>query len=302
MSEAELVIDQALDNIPGTVPRLSQVSIERLDNAVTEITSQAESFECKTDADYLAGDKAVQRIRSLDKLFENTYKPLKDWWAARQGEARADEQARRGPLETAKKLYGERMLAWKSERDKRATERKRLEDEQARQRAEELRLSEAAKKEEEGNRTGNQALKDEAVAMLDRPLDIVPTFLPPSTPKLGGGRGGTKVVKQQVVVGVGSYDKLSKDGHRLTDAEWDTAREISGRDIEDLIICIGASLIVYDREAPEPVKAYLKQFASRMADPLALSANTKWLTTQAIDRGEAFSLGGVKRVIKERLG
>lgn len=301
MAEAELVVDSQL--VEGseviTPPRVNNVSLTRLDDAVDRIVASAEAFECASAEDYEESAKQIQNIRKLTTMYEQIFAPMKAWWTARLSEARGDETSRTNRLADAKKLRERKMLSWKSAEDKRTAELQRQQREIETKRAEERRLAEA---EVVAQTRGQEA----AMRALERPLNIAPTQVASVVPKLAGT--GVKTVKRKVLVAKMAYARLSKlaaDQNRLmTDDEWEQAQDIAGSDFEELVICVAASLLLQREPLDVAVKDFLKPLATKCQNPQRAlkGVDTKWVKGEAAYAGETFSLGGVQVVIREGLG
>lgn len=278
-------------------PRLNDVSLARLDDAVDRIEAAAQAFVCDSKEAYEESATHVRNIRKLTQLYEETFAPIKRWWNERLGEARADEARRTTRLEAAKKLRESKMLTWKNAELKREQERQREQEKLERQRAEERRLAEA---EQIAKRQGQAA----AVAALDKPLDIAPVRVTSAVPKLSGT--GVSTAKRKVVVAKRAYARLSKlaaDQNRImTEAEWKEAQEINGADLEDLIICIGAKLLLERGPYGDTVQAFLQNFSTRSASvDIIKQIDAQWIRTKFAKDGDSFGLGGVEVVLKEGL-
>jgi hypothetical protein len=307
MVDARLVAgDKAI-----TPPQMNSTSLTRLDEAVDRIELASNEFVCASAEDYEIGAKTVGNIRKLTTMYENVFAPMKRWWTERLNEARGEETQRTGRLDTAKKTFERKMLTWKSAEDKRKAELQRQQNELEKKRAEERRLQQAEELAARGKETGNAKLEQAALDILDRPLDIAPTRVATTVPTLSGT--GVHTVKRKTVVARRAYARLAKlaaDQNRLmTDAEWKEAAELKGEDLEDLIICVGATLLLErtDLLPSEPnatlIRAFLSKFASRCAHSNVFKGvDAAWVKREFANRGDTFALGGIEVVLKEGLG
>lgn len=301
-TEVEVIAGEELVQQAGMIPQVNPMTITRLEAAVMEVDLIAREYQCQTQDDYALGDQVIARTRKLESFFTSVHKPLKDWWTAGLAKAREQEQARLGPLAAAKKSIGARMLAWKAAEDKRIADERKAQTEAERKAAEDRRLAQAEAIAARGRETHNPALEQAALDMLDKPLDIVPAQTRQAKP----AGTVTKTVKRLTLVGQWAWRLAAgADGAhvaKMTDADWEAAKQIKGKDLEDLIICVGATLLAQREDVSEELRQGLKPYSSRCAEAAALTANTTWITAEARQRGEAFKLGGVQAVYREGLG
>lgn len=295
----ELVADVVIvQGAAITPPRLNDTSLTLLDNAVAHIAAQAGAFICVTRADYAVAAREVANIRKLRKMFETHWKPIVDYFTELLAKPRRERDQRLDSLEGSLREYERKMLAFK--RDEDAATRQRQIEEQAvqKRRAEEQRLAEA---EAIAKTRGQEA----AMKALERPLHIAPTTVATNVPKLAGT--GVHTVERKTVVGRYAYGVVSKiadsENRLLTDQEWLDARTINGQDLEDLIICVGASLLAQRPGVPDAVLEYLRPLCSKSAEPAVFkTVDAAFIKREFMNKGESFSLGGTMVVLKEGLG
>jgi hypothetical protein len=261
---------------------------------------RAEQMVVATAQDYEAALTDVKALRKLTDVFVNCFAPVKKFWSDRLDEARKDEQKYTGKVAQAKKLIEEKALAWKRDDDRRQREERARQEAEERRRAEEMRLAQAAALEARGNELQNEGLKAAAVRMLDEPLDIAPTQLAKSTPKVSG----VKTVERRQACGAFAWSLLGsklRANEPLTDADWDAAKVIKGQDLENLIICMAATFLC-EREIPAEVRAFLKPLASRCVTPGMVEVKSQAILQAEKQYGAAFHLGGITIQKREGLG
>jgi hypothetical protein len=265
---------------PGTVAQLNVQSLERLDAAVATYTKRSQEFECLTAQDYIEGGKAVVAIRSLDTLYGDFFTPIKRWWDARKQEVLDDEKKRRGPLATAKELFGTKLLAWKQAEEARQEKIRVAREAAELALAEEHRLQQAAELEARAKETGSAELMQRSLDIMDMPLDIAPTIVGRSVPKVDGFK---TVARAQVVV----------------------------TDLRLALQTIGATLLASDPACPEPLRALLRPLACKsvdglLDDPARVEKLSAPLATFFKDvakvRGSAFVMPGVSAGKKQGIG
>jgi hypothetical protein len=268
------MIDDAL------IPRVNEESLTRFQRMLGDIRTQATEYACVGLEDYQAGDRAVGRIRELSQMFVELFKKSKAAASKAHKDICAEEKSYLDPLEQAKRDIGARMLAWKATEDKRKADERRLLEAAELKRAEDARLAQAVALSEHAQRVGNEALKHEAVALLDQPLDIAPVQQSRTVPS----GGFTKVVGRQIV-------------------------EVTNLRI--LLAAIGATLISDDPDCDPDLRRLLHPYYVRLtgdvcADPKRVEklsdAVATWLRVEYQARGESFKVPGVKAYRKEGLG
>lgn len=264
-----------------TIPSPDLARMSTLDLAVREIETQATAYVCATALDFEAGGAAIARIRSLDGMFEDIYKPIKQAHDANKLVTLNQEKLKRVPLANAKLAISNRMLAWKAADDRRRND-ERLQIEAAeRKRAEDARLATALQMEARQKETGNAALQHDIEQLLDQPLDIAPSYAPPAA-KAGSG---VKVVGRM---------------------------QVSITDTKAFLVSLGATLMAENLGPGDQIaKPTLTRYASRtlvgILDNPALhekiaDAFLPALRTLKTARGDAFNVPGVTAERKDGLG
>lgn len=264
----------------SAIPQADSASLTQLEASVVSIRKQAEEFKCVTAQDYLSGDVAIGRIRKLDATFEAIYKPIKQAHDAAKKVVLDQERLKRTPLEEAKKIIGDKMVKWNEDQSRIAEARRKELEEREVKRAEEERLAMAEQLTEHAEATGNAALKEEAVAMLDQPLDLAPVNMPMFAPKTTH----TKMVGR---------------------------KDVTVTDMRAFLIELGLTLFIYDARCTPGLRAALIQFSNRQLEGLIENADTVEKVAAAFkaplkaiqqQRGTSMSIAGVSGGTKKGIG
>ncbi|MFA6290154.1 MAG: hypothetical protein WC637_00155 [Victivallales bacterium] len=152
-------------------------------NEITEraltVPEQAKAIMIRTNDDYVRAGEILLVIKDLRKEIDSFFDPICKKAFEAHKEAVAQKKRADAPLVEAEGIIKPRISAWNAEQEK------------IRQ-AEEMRLREIARKEEEERRL-QEAIqaeafgqKEEAAAILDEKPQVAPVIVPKSVPKVQG--------------------------------------------------------------------------------------------------------------------
>lgn len=143
------------------------------------IVAKAHEMVVDSADSYEEAGACVTRIPPVLKMIEALFGPGRDdiFQAHKRACARISEL--KSPLEIAKRIYGDKMLAHRQVEEARAAKEQARLQAEAREREEEQRLAEAEELEKRGK-------IEEAQAAIDRPITPYVPTVEPKTPKVPG--------------------------------------------------------------------------------------------------------------------
>ncbi len=170
-------------------------ALELVDNQkAVEVTEQALTWPDRAralvvndDASYSAAAETLKGIKALRQEVDAAFDPIVK--AAFTAHRTAVEQKRKAetPLTEAETIIKRTLTVYQQEQQRLADERRREEEKKAREEAETLALEQAAALELEGQQYGDQAMVEEAHAMIERPVTVAPCApAPRPTPAVSG--------------------------------------------------------------------------------------------------------------------
>lgn len=158
-----------------------------------EVTAKALTWPEKAHAlrvvdaeTYDRAGELLKGIKALRDEIADTFDPhIKRAHEAHRALCREKQDAE-APLAEAERILKSGLSAYAQEQERIRREEERRLQEEARKREEQRRLEEAAALEREAKATGDQALEQEAHALLARPVMTPPVTVASSTPKVAG--------------------------------------------------------------------------------------------------------------------
>jgi hypothetical protein len=143
------------------------------------VPEQARQIQIKSQVDYARAGEIILNIKAIRKKITETFKPIKQKMDAAKQEVLDQERKADAPLKEAEALLTPQIIKWNQEQEKlRLAEEQRLR-EIARKEEEERQLQEAIQAEHAGN-------KEEAAAIMDTPVYVPPVVVKKEVPKVAG--------------------------------------------------------------------------------------------------------------------
>jgi vacuolar-type H+-ATPase subunit I/STV1 len=169
-----------------------EIEEREVETKALSIVDKAKLIKVTDAPSYLFAGDLWKVIDATIKEVKATFDPIVEAAHKAHKEATTKRASFLDPLENAKKGVKSLMSAYDAEQDRiRLAEQKRLEEEQ-RKREEEERLALAVELEQSGE-------KEQAEAVLETPVPVVPVILQKATPKLEGGPVYRTVWKFRIV-------------------------------------------------------------------------------------------------------
>lgn len=175
-------------------PTGGSVQVESLDTDKREVLESALMWPDRARALSILGSETyveagtfLKGIKALRQKIAETFDPhIRRAFEAHRALCREKQEAE-APLIDAEGILKRGLAAYDTEQERLRREEERRRQEEARRQEEERRLAEAAAMESEAAATGDQVLLDEAMALLDAPIET-PTIAPTekTTPKIVG--------------------------------------------------------------------------------------------------------------------
>jgi len=140
-----------------------------------------------SDAQYLHIADYLKAIKAFQKRVGDFFKPHKDRALAAHRALCADENKALDPALQDELACKRLLIAWDQEQERVRREAERAQQALARQQEEARRLAEAAAMEQEAVQSGDQALLEQAMELVDAPI-VAPAIAPvvKQTPKVAG--------------------------------------------------------------------------------------------------------------------
>lgn len=140
----------------------------------------------ESDDQYVQCAEHLLTIKAFQKRVTDFFKPHKERAHATWKGLCADEQHALQPAFLDERVCKQLLAAWDSAKEQaRQAEEARLRDE-ARRAEETRRLEEAAALEREAAATGDDALREEATAVLESPIEVTGVVVAKTTPRIAG--------------------------------------------------------------------------------------------------------------------
>lgn len=154
---------------------------------VPQYTPAPNAIVIKTNEEYTAVAERLKVITSFKRRVQEFFAPHKKRANDAHKALCDDERKVLTPAEADERRLKTAMVTWTTEQDRiRRAEEARLREEQRRQ-EEERRIAEAAAMETEANATGDLALKEQAEALIEAPIPVMPVQAStPAPPKVDG--------------------------------------------------------------------------------------------------------------------
>jgi hypothetical protein len=155
---------------------MDNYEVQEVTTLALSVPDQAKQIAViKTAEDYIRAGEVLLTIKDIRKKIEATFKPIKQKMDAAKKEVLDQEKAADKPLADAEAWIKPRISAYLAEQEK------------IRQ-AEETRLREIARKEEEDRKLAEAiaAPPEEQAAILDEPVQVAPIIVPKAVPKVQG--------------------------------------------------------------------------------------------------------------------
>ncbi len=266
-------------------PALSPVAQSRWEAQAQTLASEANEFVCDSDEAFEYAARTVVKLRDAEKDWKSIFTPIKQWFDKSKREMALDpEQRVLTNLELAKKLFGDKAVAYKANRDRiKEEERRRIEADNARAAEESAQAASVLTTQAllEKDPTKREELMNTAEATREIGQSPVPTSVATKAPKVAGFKTAQRL----------EVEVVSKN---------------------DLLMAVGAALICEALEAREDfipdfgtaVRVLRAHFAGPIKDAEmfsgALDANVAWLKREFQQRDEkTFKLPGVTAQRKE---
>ncbi len=143
------------------------------------IPQQAKQITIKTMDDYVKACEIILSIKSIRKKITDTFRPIKQKMDAAKQEVLDQERAADAPLKEAEAWLSPQIIAWNAEQERQ-------------RKAEEDRLREIARKEEEERRLQDAIMaektgdKEMAEEIISAPIQAAPVVVQKAVPKVQG--------------------------------------------------------------------------------------------------------------------
>lgn len=153
--------------------------VKEVTTLALSVPDQANAIIIKSNEDYSRAGQLLITIKGIRKKIEDTFKPIKQKMDAAKKEVLDQEKAADAPLAAAEAIIKPRIAQWNAEQEKiRKAEEDRLR-EIARKEEEDRQIAAAIAAEQSGN-------KEEAEAIIEAPAYVPPVVLAKTTPKVAG--------------------------------------------------------------------------------------------------------------------
>lgn len=162
---------------------------EEVGREVVSIETQAKELKVVDPVSYVAAGELWKSIKGIRKKIADTFDPIIKKAHEVHKEAVARKKEHDAPLDVAERIVKRAMSAYDEEQERiRKAEQERL-AEIARKEEEDRQLADAIAAEEAAKEAG--ATEDEAAqvaeAVMEQPVSVAPVVIPKATPKLQGG-------------------------------------------------------------------------------------------------------------------
>jgi hypothetical protein len=154
-------------------------TVQELEKEVGSVPERAKTFVITTNEDFERAGELLKTIKGLRAEVDGTFDPIIGKAHEAHKEALAQKRKYEAPLAEAEGLLKPKLSAY-------------LQEQERLRKAEELRLEQAARAEEERQRLENAVVLDEmgetdaANTLLEEPVVSVPVFVPRQAPKVTG--------------------------------------------------------------------------------------------------------------------
>lgn len=158
---------------------IENTEVKEVTTLALSIPDQAKQIVIRTMDDYVRAGEIMLTIKAIRKKITDTFQPIKRKMDAAKQEVLDQERAADAPLKEAEALLSPQIINWNREQEKiRQAEEARLR-EIARKEEEERQLQDAIMAEQCGN-------KEEAAAIMEAPVQAAPVVIPKAVPKVTG--------------------------------------------------------------------------------------------------------------------
>jgi len=153
--------------------------VKEVTTLALSVPDQANAIIINSNEDYTRAGQLLITIKGIRKKIEETFKPIKQKMDAAKKEVLDQEKAADAPLAAAEAIIKPRIAQWNAEQERiRQAEEKRLQ-EIARKEEEDRQIAAAIAAEQSGN-------KEEAEAIIEAPVQAAPVVVPKLVPKVAG--------------------------------------------------------------------------------------------------------------------
>jgi hypothetical protein len=153
--------------------------VKEVTTLALSVPDQASAIIINSNEDYTRAGQLLITIKGIRKKIEETFKPIKQKMDAAKKEVLDQEKAADAPLAAAEAIIKPRIAQWNAEQERiRQAEEKRLQ-EIARKEEEDRQIAAAIAAEHSGN-------KEEAEAIIEAPVQAAPVVVPKLVPKVAG--------------------------------------------------------------------------------------------------------------------
>jgi hypothetical protein len=209
--------------------------IKELECKALTVPEKARSIQVHNSETYIAAGEILVEIKGLRKEINSTFDPIIKKAYEAHKEAKAQKTRAEAPLIEAENIIKPALNAYDSEQERiRRAEEMRLQ-EIARKQEEDRRLAEAA----EIEKAGDKKLAEE---ILSAPVEVAPVIVAKAVPKLEGvyftERWTFRIVNPAIIpreflavdtVKIGQYARAMKSAGRIPGVEIYSEKSVSGR-------------------------------------------------------------------------